>query len=428
MIAVCRSTYLCVHFVNEAVARCVLHAIGEQTFNESLISLFACFFSEKEKRRRGVPSEVIDFQLTSQFDNFRVNMLTRKLRLMEVTVSGLAVDATVRASHTVFRAGLDEFWIINPNGGTLYREIASIVDGQALQLDVKIFNGATENENYVNMDAVDLAVNLKMSRLKAVYLSSVVRDVLAFVNHFQAAKEALIEASSAAAEAAKQNVQRAYVQATRILLDIEFQAPYIIVPQTSTSTEALIIDLGHLTMKNRFELRSARNEIGTPAIMDAIGLNLEELRIYLAVVQNMKVSSERALINPLTFSLNLIRNLSTNWYTEEPDLSVDVQLGKVAIILSQTVYGKVMQIVFDNLEEGQPHSEEPEPIETIKRDHVSSSEGGVGETLPSSIESPLLSSQSSDLSADSILQRYAIPRVSVIQHFSFISFKKETVC
>lgn len=363
----------------------------------------------------------MDFQLTAQFEKFRVNMMTRKSRLIEVTVSGLAVDAAMRASHIVFHAGLDSFWVINPKSGTLYREIASIVDGQALQMEVKIFNGATDNENYVNMDAVDLAIHLKMSRLKAVYLSSFVRDLLAFVNHFQAAKEALIEASSAAAEAARQNVQKAYVQATRVLLDIQFQAPYIIVPQSSNSKDALVIDLGHLTMKNRFDLRGARNEIGSPAIMDSISLNLQDLRIYVAAIQDMKSVSERALINPLTFQLSLVRNLSTNWYADEPDLRVDVKLGNVSIVLSQDVYAKVMQVVFDNLEEGRTSMNEL----ANKRDEPSPGAVGGVAALQQPTESPLLSSQSSELSADSILQRYAPTRVSIAFGVTLAEIKLE---
>ena len=320
------------------------------------------------------------------------------------------MDTTVRRSLTVFKAGLNEFRIANPKTDTLYREIASVVDGRAIQLEVKMYNNATEDVNFVDIKKVDLAIHLKMSRMKAVYLSSFVRDLLAFINHFQSAKEALIEASSAAATAAKENMQKVYVQATRILLDIEFQAPYIIVPQKSNSTDALIIDLGHLTLKNRFDLRSIRNEIGSPAIMDSISLNLEELRIFLAVVDGMTVKSERALIEPLTFNLDLVRNLTSTWYTDEPDLRVNAQLGKVSIRVSELVYGKLMQIVFNNLEEGQSKFNEIENAEMKDREinkPVSIQE------KPTCEESPLLSSQSSELSVESILQRYGPARVSM---------------
>ena len=262
------------------------------------------------------------------------------------------------------------------------------------------------------MDAVDLAVNLHMSRLKAVYLSCYITDVLAFIDHFQAAKEALIEASSAAAAAARQNVERVYVQSTRILLSIDIQAPYIVVPQTSNSPDALVVDLGHLTMKNRFDLRNVRNEIGSPAIVETINLSLEELRIHLAVVSNKKILPERDLIKPLTFNLNVVRNLTTTWYMDEPDLKVDAQLGQVNIILSQDMYGKAMKIVFDNLAEGAAYDEMAALATAASVQegvHFESS----ATTLDESCTQSVVSSPSSELSVDSILQRYATPRVSM---------------
>lgn len=343
------------------------------------------------------------------------------MRITEISISGLELNMAARPSLIVFQAGLAEFRVANPKDGTRYREIASVVDGRAIQLEVKIFNNATEDVNYIDMNKVDLAVHLKMSRMKAVYLSSFVRDLLAFINHFQAAKEALIEASSAAATAARENMQKVYVQATRILLDIEFQAPYIIVPQSSDSSDALIIDLGHFTLKNRFDLRNTRNEIGSPAIIDSISLNLQELRIFLAVVDGMVVKSERELIEPLTFNLDLVRNLTSTWYNDEPDLRVDAQLGKVSIVVSQQVYGKLMQIVLDNLEEGKNQILEIENAEIKERGfgrQTSSAEG-------KSVESPLLSSQSSELSADSILQRYGPARVTMAFAVNLAEIKME---
>jgi len=71
---------------------------------------------------------------------------------------------------------------------------------------------ATANEGYVDMDTVDVDVRLTAGRLRAVYLSRFVGEVLLFVDQFAAAKAAVIEASSAAAQAARHNVQRVYVQ------------------------------------------------------------------------------------------------------------------------------------------------------------------------------------------------------------------------
>ena len=88
-----------------------------------------------------------------------MNVLTRKLRLAEITISGLKVETFVLSSHIVFETGLNEFRIDNPNDNTLYREIVSIEDGRAIQSLVKIFKNATEG---VDTNQVDLEIRLKM--------------------------------------------------------------------------------------------------------------------------------------------------------------------------------------------------------------------------------------------------------------------------
>jgi vacuolar protein sorting-associated protein 13A/C len=82
----------------------------------------------------------------------------------------------------------------------------------------------------------------------------------------------------------------------------------------------------------------------------------------------------------------------------------------VNIILSQDMYGKVMKIVFDNLAEGQT------PAGGMELETAVSHQGfqleSTNTTLDESVQSTV-SSPSSELSIDSILQRYAAPRVSM---------------
>lgn len=55
-----------------------------------------------------------------------------------------------------------------------------------------------------------------------------------------------------AAESAKANVQNAYEKATKVAMDISLKAPIVIAPENSQSYYAVMIDLGYITMKNKF--------------------------------------------------------------------------------------------------------------------------------------------------------------------------------
>lgn len=72
------------------------------------------------------------------------------------------------------------------------------------------------------------------------------------MNQFQAAQQAVIDASHAAAQSAKEITKDAYTKATKILLKINLKAPDIVVPVNSTSDEALLIDLGVINLSNTF--------------------------------------------------------------------------------------------------------------------------------------------------------------------------------
>ena len=73
-----------------------------------------------------------------------------------------------------------------------------------------------------------------------------------FLNNFQTAQQAIIDASSQAADAARANVQSAYTNSTKLALKVRFAAPIIIVPENSRSRNSVLVDLGRMTLNNQF--------------------------------------------------------------------------------------------------------------------------------------------------------------------------------
>lgn len=73
-----------------------------------------------------------------------------------------------------------------------------------------------------------------------------------FLNNFQTAQQAIIEASSQAADAARANVQTAYQNLTKLSLKVRLAAPIILVPENSASRRAVLVDLGRMTLNNKF--------------------------------------------------------------------------------------------------------------------------------------------------------------------------------
>lgn len=122
-----------------------------------------------------------------------------------------------------------------------------MVGGDALSCQIVLFN--LEETSVYNSD--DMKIDVSMGCAKIVFLNWFVNSMLNFLDNFQAAQQAIADASAAAAETAKQNMVEAYSNAKRMSLNVRIKAPIIVVPVDSQSLQAVVIDLGHLCITNR---------------------------------------------------------------------------------------------------------------------------------------------------------------------------------
>lgn len=99
-----------------------------------------------------------------------------------------------------------------------------------------------------------------------------------FTNNFQTAKEALSAATAQAAERAAYSVRDLAQKSFRVSMDIRLKAPLIIVPQSSTSHNALVMDLGLITVENSFCLLPI-NGCPLPAVIDSMDVQLTQLKL-----------------------------------------------------------------------------------------------------------------------------------------------------
>lgn len=101
-----------------------------------------------------------------------------------------------------------------------------------------------------------------------------------FLNQFQAAKDRISEAGAAVKDKAASAAQDLSEKATRIALFFKLDAPVIIVPQNSKSTNAIVLDLGKLDVSNSFLVVGKKDSKGLPAVLDRMLIELTLLTIY----------------------------------------------------------------------------------------------------------------------------------------------------
>lgn len=92
------------------------------------------------------------------------------------------------------------------------------------------------------------------------------------------AREALSAATAQAAEKAASSVRDFAQKSFRLSMDINLKAPLIIVPQSSISRNALVMDLGLIKVGNSFSPLPI-DGCPLPAIIDNMDIQLSQLKL-----------------------------------------------------------------------------------------------------------------------------------------------------
>lgn len=153
------------------------------------------------------------------------------------------------------------------------------------------------------------------------------------MNKFQTAQDTIIEASAAAAQTAKQNMQDVYTKATKIALNIDLKAPDVVIPVDSKSYEAILLDMGHISLTNAFLVLDIKNDLDHKAVIDEMKMKLTNFKlIRIELDRNTHESiNECVLLEPVTFNVAVRRNLSASWYKAVSDLDISGQMKSIKV-------------------------------------------------------------------------------------------------
>uniref|UniRef100_A0A8C7Q7U3 Vacuolar protein sorting 13 homolog A n=1 Tax=Oncorhynchus mykiss TaxID=8022 RepID=A0A8C7Q7U3_ONCMY len=202
----------------------------------------------------------------------------------------------------------------------------SIADKEVFAFRMVNHTDATEGDAYLDMGKVDTRITLTVGCIQVIFLNKFVSSILAFINNFQAAKEALAEVTVQAAEKAATGVMELAERSVRISLDVDFKAPLVFLPQSSSSTNVTVADLGMVTVKNCFALVDSQTHVKIPPIIDTMTVVLSDLKMYRTTFEKGRFQGEIQVLKPVNLDLSIQRNLSASWYHSIPDIKITAHL------------------------------------------------------------------------------------------------------
>ncbi|XP_065344717.1 intermembrane lipid transfer protein Vps13 isoform X2 [Cloeon dipterum] len=286
--------------------------------------------------------KIIMLKLVARLENLSVSLSNPERELTKLTLHGVRMDVMMLQGQIEIESALQNMLITDCNPNTIYKKILESEGDEALSAKIVMYEKPNENQPAMEIQA-------HMACLKIFFLNRYVSGLLGFLNNFQTALIAVQAASAAAAEAARQNIQHAYQNATRIALDLEIKAPVIIVPRSLKMRDAFMLDLGTIVMKNKFSELQIPNESRTVS-MDTLTLGLRKLHVTRVMLDDSNNAVNRThLITPFDFTVLVKRNLSIGWCKQKPAIDLESTMDAIKLDVRQEDVRLGMLLLGENL-------------------------------------------------------------------------------
>uniref|UniRef100_A0A673YFJ4 Vacuolar protein sorting 13 homolog C n=1 Tax=Salmo trutta TaxID=8032 RepID=A0A673YFJ4_SALTR len=290
---------------------------------------------------------VFNFKLFAQLGSFRVEVCDDRRNIADIRIQGKTL--LVQAKETAVFARLRDIVVLDVDPKTIHKKAVSIVGEEVFSFQMSLYPSATEGEGYSDTSKVDGKVTMRLGCIQIVYLHKFLMSLLTFLDNFQTAKEAVSVATAQAAEKAASSVRDFAQKSFRLSMDIRLKAPLIIIPQSSTSHNAFVVDLGLITVGNSFSLMSAEGFL-LPAVLDTMDVKLTQLKLSRTTLKQGSPQTDIEILQPINLELLVKRNLASSWYNKIPGVEVQGMLKSMNV--GQEDFGVLMKILGENIGEG----------------------------------------------------------------------------
>uniref|UniRef100_A0A8K9UQ46 Vacuolar protein sorting 13 homolog A n=1 Tax=Oncorhynchus mykiss TaxID=8022 RepID=A0A8K9UQ46_ONCMY len=346
-------------------------APSQEDFDDIKVSLPPFSLASKKSKFE----DVVNLHIRADLNCLKVFIRGQSHRIAEIRIEGLVSEVLMRKKAVEVLANLKNIVILDCDKEALYKQCVSIADEEVFAFRMVNHTEATEGDAYLDMGKVDTSVTLTVGCIQVIFLNKFVSSILAFINNFQVAKEALAEVTVQAAEKAATGVMELAERSTRISLDVDFNAPVVFLPQSSSSANVIVADLGMVTVKNRFAMVPSQMHVKIPPVMDTMTVGLSDLKMYRTTFEEGRFQGEIQLLKPVNLDLSIQRNLSASWYHSIPDIEITAHLKPMNLILGQDDMTVVLRTLSGNLSETSDSASPPPPPRTVDRSDTASTKG-----------------------------------------------------
>lgn len=202
----------------------------------------------------------IKHEATNSEINLKVKSLTVVLnkpeyKLASANISHFTSDMSLRDNTYSIKGTLGSISLsdLSPHGH-LYPEKFITTGSEALHYHIFKYSRQIPNLE----TEYDLSLKFQMCSVQYIHTQRFLSEITAFFRHFNEMQE-LIRKIRLATSGAIVSVEA--MRGSRILLDIAAGSPVIVIPQSSSSSDVLVADLGRITVRNTFLTAGSKGTI-----------------------------------------------------------------------------------------------------------------------------------------------------------------------
>uniref|UniRef100_A0A0K0FDI7 Vacuolar protein sorting-associated protein 13A (inferred by orthology to a human protein) n=1 Tax=Strongyloides venezuelensis TaxID=75913 RepID=A0A0K0FDI7_STRVS len=365
------------HEVRESTKR-KISTSSVQSLSKVIVGQTKSAKKEKRSLKRDKKNDIdetktIQMSLHANFNSLAVLIGTEKDGLLtDAVIKSVRCNVEMTTKKMKVFAALKEIAMNDYHPKSIHRRLLQVDgDHEMFTMYFTQYNRTEKEKAHMYIDDVDMDVKINFAQMKFIFLNAWVNRMLNWIVPFQAeAQSAAIAAKAKASEKATQaaqNVKQIMEQSPpKIKMDIELGAPTIIVPKISHSYEAIFINFGKLKISNGFF-----NGVGEErSIIDNMEISLSDTSIFGGELKkdNSNTPFKCEILKPVTFTLNVKRNLCYSWYKEFPEIMIEATMPELDVSMSQGDYVNIMHTLSGNLAEGEILSEEGTSLQSTVED------------------------------------------------------------
>ncbi|XP_069786597.1 intermembrane lipid transfer protein VPS13A isoform X2 [Narcine bancroftii] len=299
---------------------------------------------QKASSKKSKYDDLINIHSYAELARLKIFISDQRKRIAEISIEGLDAVVVLRKSSTEVTAKLKNIVVLDVEEDAEYRKAVSLTGKEVFSFKMTSYVDATEGAAYTNLNVVDSSIKLTVGCIQIIFVKKFVSSLLAFINTFQTAREAVTEATVQAASGVKDLAERS----TRMSLDIQIKAPVVVVPQSPISQNVVVADFGVIIIQNNFSMIKQKNH-EVPPVIDSMKIWLRELKLYRTMYVDKTFCSEILLLQPLNLEVIVERNLAATWYHEIPDIKILGMLKPLYVVLSQEDLIIILKTLNENL-------------------------------------------------------------------------------